>query len=233
MADSRISNLPAATALTGSELMAVVQGGTTKKSTVGIVPDIQTNVNAAQALLASSGSAIVTGQGYVLDGGGVTPLPSGITFIRVTGVDLPAGVKGFSNVAEAYVAALAKWVECVYIVSTNEIGGNIIVWAGDLSQSGSNDPTVDKTHVNLFTTAPTFAYVNTGQYWFISPLNFFSADNYIPNSNILDISGAIVYTNFYSAAKINIWTGIINDNFYDSSLNITYIQISVSLSELI
>ena len=83
------------------------------------VRDIQTNVDAAQALLASSGSAITAGQGYIIDNGGVAQLPTGISLMRVVGIDLPAGAKGFSPNAEAYITALATWVRCSYDVGTN------------------------------------------------------------------------------------------------------------------
>lgn len=81
--------------------------------------DIQTNVNAAQALLASSGAAITAGQGYIIDNGGVLQLPTGISLMRVIGINLPAGVKGFSANAQAYVTALSAWVPCTYDVGTN------------------------------------------------------------------------------------------------------------------
>jgi hypothetical protein len=81
--------------------------------------DIQRTLNQAQALLASSGAAITAGQGYIIDNGGVAQLPTGISLMRVVGIDLPAGVKGFSPNAEAYVTALATWVRCTYDVGTN------------------------------------------------------------------------------------------------------------------
>lgn len=81
--------------------------------------DIQRTLNQAQALLASSGSAITAGQGYIIDNGGVLQLPTGISLMRVRGINLPAGVKGFSPNAEAYITALATWVRCTYDVGTN------------------------------------------------------------------------------------------------------------------
>ncbi len=81
--------------------------------------DIQRTLNQAQALLASSGAAITAGQGYIIDNGGVAQLPTGISLMRVVGIDLPAGVKGFSANAEAYVTALGTWVPCTYDVGTN------------------------------------------------------------------------------------------------------------------
>ena len=128
MADKTTTAEDAASALDGSELIRIVQGGVNKKATVTQVKtfgsaDIQTNINAAQALLASSGSAITAGQGYIIDNGGVAQLPTGISLMRVVGINLPAGAKGFSPNAEAYITALATYVPCTYDVGTNKIIG--------------------------------------------------------------------------------------------------------------
>jgi len=226
MADSRISNLPAATALTGSELMAVVQGGTTKKSTVGIVPDIQTNVNAAQALLASSGAAIVTGQGYVLDGGGATPLPSGITFIRVTGVDLPAGAKGFSNVAEAYVAAISQYVPCTYIVATNVAKFDYLLWAGHISQELTDAPTVNSVSYNISGETPTFSYAGTGLYTIaFTGGKLVSSDAVSHYSNVYDVENSGFATiEGFDNNECNIKCGR-SGALADDRLSNTYIEI--------
>jgi hypothetical protein len=81
--------------------------------------DIQRTLNQAQSLLASSGAAITAGQGYIIDNGGVTQLPTGISLLRVRGINLPAGAKGFDPNAEAYITALAIYVPCTYDVGTN------------------------------------------------------------------------------------------------------------------
>ena len=58
-------------------------------------------------------------------------------------------------------------------------------------------------------------------------------ENYIPTSRILDISGPAVTTSHTGATKINIFSGVINDSYYNDILNVTYITISVNLSDLI
>ena len=82
--------------------------------------DIQTTRNACIALLASSGSAITTGQGYVFDGldGAI---PTGISLIRVRGINTGGAVKAFSPNAEALVTALGVYVPCSYNVATNVV----------------------------------------------------------------------------------------------------------------
>ena len=125
--------------------------------------DIQRTLNQAQALLASSGAAITAGQGYIIDNGGVLQLPTGISLMRVVGINLPAGVKGFSANAEAYVTALSTWVRCTYDVATNTISGKYVIWAGNISQSSGADATIDYTSVNLLGETPVFSAQGSGQ----------------------------------------------------------------------
>lgn len=126
--------------------------------------DIQQTLNQAQALLASSGSAITAGQGYIIDNGGVAQLPTGISFIRVTGINLPAGAKGFSPNAEAYITALSTYVPCTYDVATNTARFDYLLWAGHLSQTGTDAPTIISTNYNISGETPTFGYSAIGVY---------------------------------------------------------------------
>jgi len=191
-------------------------------------------VETAQLSLSSPGTFQFTLEGQkVKIESGTTTLPTGIGHIITTVTLSDALVYGYSQVAQAYVTALGVYVPCTYDVVTNAISGTITVWAGDISQTGTSDPTVDRTHLNLFATPPTFAYVGDGIYWFISPISFFSMENYIPTSRILDISGPAVTTSYTGATKINIFSGVINDSYYNDILNVTYITISVNLSDLI
>ena len=124
--------------------------------------DIQRTLNQAQSLLASSGAAITAGQGYIIDNGGVTQLPTGISLMRVVGINLPAGAKGFSPNAEAYITALSTYVPCTYDVGTNTISGKYVIWAGNISQSSGADATIDYTSVNLLGETPVFDATSTG-----------------------------------------------------------------------
>lgn len=118
--------------------------------------DIQRTLNQAQALLASSGAAITAGQGYIIDNGGVAQLPTGISLMRVVGINLPAGAKGFSANAQAYVTAISSWVPCTYDVATNKVFCKYIAWAGNISQTGGGDAVIDLTFVNLLGETPVF-----------------------------------------------------------------------------
>ena len=169
MADKTTTAEDAASALDGSELIRIVQGGANKKATVTQVKtfgsaDIQTNVNAAQALLASSGSAITAGQGYIIDNGGVLQLPTGISLMRVIGINLPAGVKGLSANAQAYVTALSTWVDCSYDVANNVARFDYLLWAGHITQTGTTAPTINSTDYNISGETPTFGYTVEGEY---------------------------------------------------------------------
>ena len=126
--------------------------------------DIQRTLNQAQALLASSGSAITAGQGYIIDNRGVTQLPTGISLMRVIGINLPAGVKGFSANAQAYVTALSTWVDCSYDVANNVARFDYLLWAGHITQTGTTAPTINSTDYNISGETPTFGYTVEGEY---------------------------------------------------------------------
>ena len=126
--------------------------------------DIQRTLNQAQALLASSGAAITAGQGYIIDNGGVLQLPTGISLMRVRGINLPAGAKGFDPNAEAYITALATWVDCTYDVANNVAQFDYLLWAGHISQSSVGAPTVNNVGYNISGETPTFGYTATGDY---------------------------------------------------------------------
>lgn len=199
-------------------------------NTIKIYADAAVDLTTVQAV--ALGASADDGTLYRITGTGGSPLPTGIDNILIWGASSMAGGFDYGN-ARALVTALGVYVPCTYDVATNVISGSITVWAGDISQTGSNDPTVDRTHLNLFATPPTFTYVGDGIYWFNSPISFFSMENYIPTSRILDISGPAVTTSHNGATKINIFSGVINDSYYNDILNVTYITISVNLSDLI
>jgi hypothetical protein len=192
--------------------------------------DIQRTLNQAQALLASSGAAITAGQGYIIDNGGVLQLPTGISLMRVIGINLPAGVKGFDPNAEAYITALATYVPCTYDVGTNTISGKVIVWSGDVSQTGTSNPTIDRTHINLFASDPVITYSNTGLYNMNFPVALFSAANYARVSVIVDgVSGLAFNTEYGGAKEILIRAYKIGNSEQDDVLSNAYVEITISL----
>ena len=192
--------------------------------------DIQRTLNQAQALLASSGSAITAGQGYIIDNGGVAQLPTGISLMRVVGIDLPAGAKGFSPNAEAYITALATWVRCSYDVATNDISGKLIVWSGDVSQAGVANPTIDRTHINLFASDPVITYSNTGLYNMNFPTAIFSSANYARVSVIVDGANGFAFnTEWVGTTDITINAYKIGNSAQDDVLSNSYVEITISL----
>jgi len=146
----------------GGDMTAAVYDPAGYAAQVTVV-DIQRTINQAQALLASSGAAITAGQGYIIDNGGVLQLPTGISLMRVRGINLPAGAKGFDPNAEAYITALSTYVPCTYDVGTNTISGKYVIWAGNISQSSGADATIDYTSVNLLGETPVFNAQGSGQ----------------------------------------------------------------------
>ncbi len=192
--------------------------------------DIQRTLNQAQALLASSGSAITAGQGYIIDNGGVLQLPTGISLMRVRGINLPSGVKGFDPNAEAYITALATYVPCTYDVGTNDIQGKYIAWAGDLNA----DLTVATLHINITGQTPTITNSVTGQIDFAFTggiLVSVAAQNTI--SGVMNLAVGRVFTGFgLDADTFRIEMGIIGVGLADIWIDGTYVEISLNLKSL-
>jgi len=198
-----------------------------------LLHDIQTTRNACIALLATgggTGSSIVTGQGYIFDSAGAGGTPPGTSFIRIRGIDLPSGDKGFSDVAEAYVTVLDKWFDCDYNVVTGEISGDYLLWAGYLTQTGSSDPTVDSTVMNNLPEVPTFTYQGfTGKYWMVTATSLFDATKIVsihtPIPNGDDFASPYAYLIFGdSNNKTGFFTGQVALDYFDGLLNNTYIE---------
>ncbi len=201
-----------------------------------LLHDIQTTRTTCIALLATgggTGSSIVTGQGYIFDNVGSGGTPTGIKFIRIRGIDLLSGNKGFSDVAEAYITTLDTWVPCRYNVTTNVISGEPVLWAGDITEVAGLEPFIVNEHTNLFSASPSFAIEGTGKYRIEFPQNMFSLANYIPTFTLMDITGSFSKTSFYSAGKILIESGLLFDALYDDILSTSYIEIKINLSSLI
>lgn len=140
------------------------------------VVDIQRTLNQAQALLASSGAAITAGQGYIIDNRGVTQLPTGISLMRVIGINLPAGVKGFDPNAEAYITALATYVPCTYDVASNAIDC-YLYQEGFLTTDGLGGTSMTiLNNINMLGVNLVFAEVVDGQYSLTASAALFDAD---------------------------------------------------------
>jgi hypothetical protein len=215
----------------GGDMTAAVYDPAGYAAQVTVV-DIQRTLNQAQALLASSGAAITAGQGYIIDNGGVAQLPTGISFIRVRGINLPAGAKGFDSVAEAYITALATYVPCTYDVGTNTISGQYILYAALIAQSGTAAPSVFEERINIMGEIPTFSYGGSGTYKLTVTNSIFDEYKLVPYAGLVIsagvsslINGLVVTVSYGSATELDIGSGILFTGNQDDILNKTYIEI--------
>ena len=188
--------------------------------------DIQRTLNQAQALLASSGSAITAGQGYIIDNGGVAQLPTGISLMRVVGINLPSGVKGFSANAEAYLTTLSRYVPCRYDVATNTAQFDYLLWAGHISQTGGSAPTLDALNYNISGETPTFSYNSGGLYQIIFTGGKLISDNSVAHFSFTydgENQGFVVVTGGdLNTVNLNCYT---SGALSDDRLNNAYIEI--------
>ena len=114
MANQKTSEETAASALVGTELVRIVQGGSNAKATVG---QFHTPITADYLTLAQLGadSEVIEGQVYkYVD---ATFLPASIGHILLTGT----GAQTYNNIGQAYVTAIGKYVQCDYDLATNKI----------------------------------------------------------------------------------------------------------------
>ncbi len=167
MADKKISQLTEASTLDGTELIPVVQSGSTVKTTTqaiadlasGLLPDVFMSVDVAQT---TDPNDYEEGQTFRLWFDSITP-PSGIELVRVHVVK-EGSSKQWSRNAECFVVPLADWYPCWYDVITNKI---IIEFEAKflVNQSGAIDPvlTVIKNDFSALTSFNT-KYNNVGDY---------------------------------------------------------------------
>lgn len=114
MADKKTSEETAASALDGTELVRIVQGGSNAKATVS---QFKTPITVDYLTLAQLGadSEVIEGQVYKYVDAGF--LPASIDHILLTG----SGTQTYNNIGQAYVKAIGKYVECKYDLASNTI----------------------------------------------------------------------------------------------------------------
>jgi len=221
MADSKISNLTAASAFDGTELFPVVQSGTTKK---GIIKDLYAPITVDFLTLTqlTVDHAVIEGQVYkYVD---TTYLPATIDHILLTG----SGTQTYNNIGQAYVTAIGKYVQCDYDIASNKVGGSVVIWAGTLNQNSVNDPTIDHESINLLPSSPTFIYASDGLYLVTLPISILEPSNFIPYS--ITLSNDIVLYTFYNSSKeLFIATDVILSGGVNDVLHKTYIEIKINL----
>ena len=153
MADKKISQLTEASTLDGTELIPVVQSGSTVKTTAqdianlasGLSPTISISVDDIQLL---DPDTLPKGQTYLINNTGSTSLPTGVESVLVTVVNGGTGSNFWSNKAQCVLTDFPISYDCEYFVATNKIRvkieSNFII-----TQSGTSDPTLDEIDNNL------------------------------------------------------------------------------------
>jgi len=168
MAKTKISELSDSSTLDGTELIPVVQSGSTVKTTAqdianlasGLSPTISISVDDIQLL---DPDTLPKGQTYLINNTGSTSLPTGVESVLVTVVNGGTGSNFWSNKAQCVLTDFPISYDCEYFVATNKIRVKIES-NFRITQSGTNDPTLDEIDNNL--TGVTWAAVrsDTGVY---------------------------------------------------------------------
>ena len=130
-------------------------------NTIKIYADAAVDLTTVQAV--ALGASADDGTLYRITGTGGSPLPTGIDNILIWGASSMAGGFDYGN-ARASVTALGVYVPCTYDVATNVAQFDYLLWAGHISQAGTDAPTVNSTGYNISGITPSFAYTSTGVY---------------------------------------------------------------------
>ena len=83
---------------------------------------------------------------------------TGVTEVIISGRNM---IQGFSA-AQCLVTATGTYEHCIYNVATNKISCKYIAWAGNISQSGGADATINETMTNLIGETPVFDASSVG-----------------------------------------------------------------------
>ena len=161
MAKTKISELSDSSTLDGTELIPVVQSGSTVKTTAqdianlasGLSPTISISVDDIQVL---DPDTLPKGQTYLINNTGGTSLPTGVESVLVTVVNGGTGSNFWSNKAQCVLTDFPISYDCEYFVATNKIRVKIES-NFRITQSGTSDPTWDEIDNNL--TGVTFGAV--------------------------------------------------------------------------
>jgi len=193
--------------------------------------DIPISVDDAQDFCSGIGAVVKNAWYNITDGS--TALPTGVSSVRIRGLGLTGSNTFDENFAEAYVTALDMYVPCRYDVLNNLISGELLVWAGDITEVAGDPPVIINEHTNLFSATPTFSVEGTGSYQFIFAESVFSTANFIRTFTLMDITGGFFQTRFSAANKIYLDSGIFFDALYNDILSATYVEFKINLSSLI
>ena len=228
MADKKTSAEDPAGALTGAELVRIVQSGSNKKATVAqFKTPLTVTQSDAGTMLAGVPSFPIDGQTYLITNLGIT----GVDHIRTVGmVDYSnPGFYKFNNNCEAYITSLGQYVQCDYDLASNDISGEYVLWCADLYQTGTNPPTISKLHKNISGETPTINYDNLGNYSIVFTNDqLVSSDNVDKVSGIIDENGGYFFC-YAGDENTFIVNTVKNGSFSDDLLSRTTIKIIVQL----
>ena len=223
MAKTKISELSDSSTLDGTELIPVVQSGSTVKTTTqaiadlasGLLPDVFMSVDVAQT---TDPNDYEEGQTFRLWFDSITP-PSGIELVRVHVVKEGSG-KQWSRNAECFVVPLADWYPCWYDVITNKI---IVEFEAKflVNQSGTSAPVLTEIK-NDFATIATFStfYKGVGDYEVLFSSSIVSSFTYLKAK----LEGGLALINTAIAPPFGIGVA-----FYDPSAD--KVRIGCALSD--
>lgn len=206
MATRKISELSAATTLTGTEAVAVVQSGSTKRTTTAEIANTGTTFASAtvagastlQAVTATTitASGVITPTGGVAAAGGFTISPRGLHTGNVTVTQTTDGNDTTPVVTETYICEVYVPYNCtitgVAIFNGSAVAGNVSVKLANSSgvPVGTQSASTAQSGTDAFQRIPlgaTYAAVGPATYLVLVQFDSISARF---NSHILGSFGA-------------------------------------------
>ena len=209
-------------------IMRLADGSTSDNYQTPVLDFINAiTLTSAQAItLLGTPSDVVLDSMYKITTLGIT----GITEVIISGRNM---IQGFSA-AECLVTDTGTYEDCKYNVATNKLTCKYIAWAGNITQSGGIDATIDATFINLLGETPVFDAVATGIIdiqtttwtWTQYKVVLFSP-HYFDLSNLW--SPSLVFSTTTSLLLYMVkGNGSLADDMYNNS----YIELSVIISNL-
>ena len=137
-------------------VMRLADGSTNDNYQIGCLDFINAiTLTSAQAItLLGTPSDVVLDSMYKITTLGIT----GVDHVIISGRNM---IQGFSA-AECLLTQEGVYVPCIYNVATNKLTCKYIAWAGNITQAGGIDATIDATFINLIGETPVFDAASTG-----------------------------------------------------------------------
>lgn len=169
---------------------------------------------------------------YVLSDTSGDPLVTGIDHILIMADYSTDTDANPVRSCQAWVNSIGQYVPCQYDVINNVVSGEYVLWAGYLSQSGTSDPTVDSTAINISGETPAVSYHGTGNYRIDFTGDQLVSDTKCQTFTSSNWNGSAQFLfncNFITTNSYGIFSIKIGASLSDSGLNKTYIQIKINL----